>query len=231
MNRKKKAALSLALLVPAPSIGAWAGLVLFPDSPMGKAIFGLTKIWLLCLPLVWNLWVNKERISLSSPKKGGFGMGVLSGLVMNVFILSAYWLLGEDWIYSGLLVEKMDAVGLASPSLYIRGAAYWILVNSVLEEYVWRWFVLKQSTVLFRPMTAVLCSALFFTLHHIVAMQVYLGIEAVALCSAGVFVGGAIWCLMYMIYRSIWPGYLSHAIVDLCVFGIGAYIIFGGPAG
>jgi hypothetical protein len=28
-------------------------------------------------------------------------------------------------------------------------------------------------------------------------------------------------------YRSIWPGYVSHALVDLCVFGIGAVVLFG----
>jgi membrane protease YdiL (CAAX protease family) len=32
---------------------------------------------------------------------------------------------------------------------------------------------------------------------------------------------------MYIKYRSIWPGYVSHALVDLCIFGLGAYIVFG----
>jgi membrane protease YdiL (CAAX protease family) len=50
---------------------------------------------------------------------------------------------------------------------------------------------------------------------------------ATAICSAGIFIGGSVWSYMYVRYESIWPGYLSHAIVDLCIFGIGAFMIFG----
>jgi membrane protease YdiL (CAAX protease family) len=42
-----------------------------------------------------------------------------------------------------------------------------------------------------------------------------------------VFTGGAIWSWLYVRYRSIWPGYLSHAIVDVAVFAVGWWIIFG----
>jgi membrane protease YdiL (CAAX protease family) len=105
-------------------------------------------------------------------------------------------------------------------------AAYWILVNSVLEEYVWRWFCVKQCEILMRPSLAVLCSALFFTLHHVVAMRVYLRTTTVLACAFGVCLGGAIWSAMYIRYRSVWPGYISHAIVDLCIFAIAASMLF-----
>ena len=55
-----------------------------------------------------------------------------------------------------------------------------------------------------------------------------MGTAATALCSFGIFLGGAIWSGLYVKYRSIWPCYLSHAIVDLCVFAIGAWMMFGG---
>jgi membrane protease YdiL (CAAX protease family) len=108
----------------------------------------------------------------------------------------------------------------------VTGALYWILVNSVLEEYVWRWFCVKQCEQLFSKRTAIVCSALFFTLHHIVAMASFFGPTVVSVCALGVFVGGAVWSTLYVKYRSIWPGYVSHAIVDLCIFGIGAAILF-----
>jgi hypothetical protein len=77
------------------------------------------------------------------------------------------------------------------------------------------------------PVPAAACSALFFTLHHIVAMHVYLGTTALVLCSLGVFLGGVIWSMMYVRYRSIRPGYLSHALVDPCIFTLGAWLLFG----
>jgi hypothetical protein len=46
--------------------------------------------------------------------------------------------------------------------------------------------------------------------------------------SCGVFLGGAAWSWLYLRYRSIWPGYVSHAIADAAIFIIGYRLIFGG---
>ena len=66
----------------------------------------------------------------------------------------------------------------------------------------------------------------FFTIHHIVALQNYFDPLATAICSVGIFIGGAIWSWCYIRYRSIWPGYLSHAIVDVAVFSVGYVMVF-----
>lgn len=223
----KEAILSLLLLVPAPSVGVLAGMVFFPDTAMGKGIFAFSKVWLLGFPLLWYLWIDKGRMSLSPPRKGGFGFGVLSGLMISAIILAVYVLLGDYFLDKSLLTEKIRAIGLADITAYAGGAVYWICVNSVLEEYVWRWFVVKQSRALCMPKTAVVVSALCFTLHHIIALKVFMPWTATVVCSAGIFIGGALWSWVYVRYESIWPGYVSHAIVDLCVFGIGAAMLFG----
>ena len=44
---------------------------------------------------------------------------------------------------------------------------------------------------------------------------------------AVLFAGGVAWSWLYVRYGSIWPGYLSHAIVDVAVFGTGAALLFG----
>lgn len=214
------------MLVPASSIGVLAAMVFFPDTAMGKGIFMISKLWLLGLPLLWYVFVEKGRLSGSPARKGGFGFGVLSGVLMSAAILAAYWGLGDYFLDKNLLVDKMQAIGLATVPAYVGGAVYWIGVNSVLEEYVWRWFVVKQAKSLFMPAAAVVFSALCFTLHHIIAMKVYMPWTATIVCSTGVFIGGAVWSWIYVKYESIWPAYVSHAIVDLCVFGIGAAIIF-----
>ena len=69
---------------------------------------------------------------------------------------------------------------------------------------------------------------LSFSVHHFIALQAFCAAPFAVACSVGVFFGGATWSFMYPRYRSIWPGYLSHAVVDLCVFGIGAAMLFGG---
>ena len=224
---KNKALLSLLLLVPAPSIGVLCGMVLFPDALLGKAIFAFSKLWLFGLPVLWYLFVDKAKFSLSPARKGGFGFGLLSGCIITGIILAGYLLLGKAVLDKAAMVEKMADIGLSSPAVYLAGAAYWICVNSVLEEYVWRWFVVRQCEGLFKPLIAVIASALFFTLHHTIAMSAFMPPTATIVCSLGIFIGGALWSWMYVKYESIWPGYLSHAIVDLCIFALGAWMIFG----
>lgn len=224
---KNKALIALLLLVPAPSIGALCGMIIFPDSLLGLIIFAFSKVWILAFPLIWHKFIDKQPISFSAPKQGGFGMGIITGLGITGIITAVYFLGRNALIDNTLLVEKLTEIGLASKSRYLIGALYWITINSVLEEYVWRWFCVKQCEVLMRRSSiAIICSALFFTIHHIIATSVYFGVAAVAICNFGIFLGAAIWSAMYIKYRSIWPGYLSHAIVDLCVFAIGASMLF-----
>ena len=224
---KKKAILSLLLLVPAPSIGVLFGMILFPEAVLGKAVFAISKVWLFGFPVLWYLLVDKGKFSLSPARKGGFGFGILSGLAVSGIILAAYLLLGNSLLDKAFMTEKMNEIGLASWPVYIGGAAYWICVNSVLEEYLWRWFVVRQCEGLFKPMMAVIASAIFFTLHHTIAMSTFMPWFPTMMCSLGIFIGGALWSWMYVKYDSIWPGYVSHAIVDLCIFAIGALMIFG----
>lgn len=227
MNPRNRAILALLLLVPAPSIGTLFGMVICPNSLAGALIFGASKVWLFGLPLIWLRFVDRTPFSFSPSRHGGFLMGILTGLAISGFMLSMWWLTGDTFINKWFLADKVLAIGLGTPARYAGGALYWILGNSVLEEYVWRWFCVSQCEQLLPKRIAVVCSALFFTLHHVVAVAVIFKPLTALLCAVGVFIGGAIWSMMYIRYRSVWPGYLSHAIVDLCIFGIGAAIVFG----
>lgn len=226
MITKRSAFIALLLLVPVPSIGAYVGIFLLPDEPVGQMVFALSKVWIFALPAIWYKIIDKGKLSLSPPRDGGFAFGIVSGVAISLVIAGAFLLLGHHLIDKAFFRNKMLEIGLASPVAYIGGAAYWILINSVLEEYVWRWFVVKKCEAICSAKIAIMLSALFFTLHHIVALAGYMDASAVILCAIGVFTGGVVWSYMYMRYRSIWPGYVSHAIVDLCIFLIGAEMLY-----
>jgi len=227
MHAKPKAALALLLLVPAPSLGAAAAMLWWPGTALGATIFGVSKLWLFGLPLVWHVVVDKQPLSFSPPRRGGFAVAALTGGLIALVIVAAYLRWGATLVDRPLLLQKLTAIGLASPWRYGGAALYWILVNSVIEEYIWRWFCVRQAEHFLPPVLAALFAAACFTLHHVVAMSVYLHLPALMVCSLGVFLGGAIWSLLYVRYRSIWPGYLSHALVDLAIFGMGAALLFG----
>jgi membrane protease YdiL (CAAX protease family) len=223
--KRRKAWLALALLVPVPSLSVLAGMVLWPGSVAGKMLFAGGKVWILALPVLWLKYVDRGSFSLSPARKGGFGIGLLSGVGVSALVLLAWFVLGRGLVDEAVFAGKMKEIGLGSMPVYLACAAYWILVNSVLEEYVWRWFVYDKCATLVRPAAAVALSALFFALHHFLALQAFISLPIALLCSVGVFIGGAVWSFLYERYESIWPGYLSHAVVDVCIFGIGAAML------
>lgn len=200
----------------------------WPELTLGKAIFFAAKVWLVLLPLVWRLLVDREPLSWSPARHGGFGLAIASGVLIALVIFGAYALMMR-WgaIDASQVAERAAKTGLNTVGVFLGGALYWITVNSLMEEYVWRWFVLRKCEVLWGGKTGLVVAALAFTAHHVIALAAQFNWGITLLGSLGVFIGGATWNWLYLRYRSIWPGYVSHAIVDLAIFLIGYRLIFG----
>ena len=154
-------------------------------------------------------------------------MAIALGLVISGAVLVSYELVGKSWVDADYVREMAERNGIGSIEPYLGAVAYWVLVNSVLEEYVYRWFIYEKCEAVMRPMSAVFVSAACFTIHHVIAIRMQFDWNVTVLASLGVFVGGAIWSWLYLRYRSVWPGYISHALADIAVFWVGWRIIFG----
>ena len=228
-STRLKALLALLLLVPVPSMGVAMSMMIdsTQGTAFGKAAYFLSKVWILALPIVWTLWVDRQRLSLSPARKGGFGIAAGLGLLFGGAIIGGFWLVGDQIMDPVILRDAAIANGIGSLPIYIAFCIYLTFVNSLLEEFVWRWFVFRKCETLVGGGAAVICSALFFTIHHIFALKAQMGWTPTLLGSAGVFIGGAVWSWCYLRFRSVWPGYLSHLIVDAAVFSVGWYVIFG----
>lgn len=227
LNRaaRSNALVALALLVPAPTIGVLAAMWWWPGVA-GQSIYLLSKIWIVVLPVLWLLKVERGRLVLPRPEASSCGVGLLLGLALGVMIIGAYVLLGS-WIDVELFREAATRIGLGTPARFIGFAVYLSLVNALVEEYVWRWFVFRKTEALIRGYPAVLLSALFFTMHHVFALAAQMPWLVTVLSSIGVFVGGAVWSWCYLRFRSIWPGYVSHVVADVAIFWIGWRLLFG----
>ncbi len=223
---RRKAFLRLALLIPAPSLGVCFGMIWWPDTTHGAGLFFAMKVWLVAFPLICFLRFDKQKLSGSPMRKGGVTLAIITGLVINAVIVGVFALWGDTLIDPELIRSKVTDIGLNSVPKYLGCALYWITANSLIEEYVWRWFVVRHCEHVSRPVGAVILSALGFTVHHIIAMQLYMSWTAVAISATGIFIGGAIWSALYVKDRSIWPCYMSHGIVDVAIFGIGYKLIF-----
>ena len=222
--------LSLALIVPAPTLSVVMMLFVFPG-PIGKVIAAVCKLWLVLFPLVWLIKVERQRPSLVKPTREGMIAGVVSGVAICAAMLGAYQLLRHE-IDLEPFRAKAEATGFADLGAYIAVFVYIVAVNSLLEEYVWRWFVFRQLEAAigdgarWAGPAAVMGSASLFTVHHVFALAAWVDWRFNALACLGVFLGAARWSWLYLRYRSIWPAYVSHVFADVAIFIMGYQLIF-----
>ncbi len=226
MTSHNKALVALLLLVPVPSIATWFGLIGF-EGPVGQTVYSAGKVWILALPLAWLILVDRARPRFPRPRRDGVLAACVTGTIILGGIIAAYWLFGRHWINAEEVRAEAFENGLDTRLKYLLFVVTLSLVNAMLEEYVWRWFVFTRCEVLMPRLVAVAASGLFFTLHHIIALAAYFDWRVTILGSVGVFVGGTTWSWLYLRYRNIWAAYVSHIFADVAVFGIGWVIIFG----
>jgi len=225
---KNNAFLALSLVAFVPTISILFTLNYNDDELTSQIFFMACKFWLFFVPAYWYLRIEGNEISHSPANKEGLLLGGITGILMSAIILLV-WLIFGDTIDSDLMLLEMETTGLTDIRIYIAGMLYWIFLNSLLEEYVFRWFVTTKGMDLFGSEVAgVILSATLFTLHHAIALH-YFGFLwwQTVMASFGLLSAAAIWSWLYIRYKSIWVCWLSHAICDIAVFGIGYLLIFG----
>lgn len=222
---RTRAGVAILLIVAAAGSGMAARLWL-AGTP-GQLFFLLTRLGMVGLPWLWVVWVDQKKPTISLPSRQQGLIGLLLGTAMVGIILSAYWFLGQPWIDPAAVRSRAEPLGLTSPIVYGSGALYFTFINSLVEEYIWRWFICQQWEVIL-PQTAVpYLAGLCFTLHHSIVLLAYTGSWlVVALGSFGVFAAGTIWAWCYLRYRSLWACYLSHLLADLAIALVGWQILF-----
>ena len=226
MEERKGALIALLLVGLAPTVSIFISFGT-DGGILSQIAYVISKLWLVVIPLIWYLKIDKGQLSLSKPKQGGYAVAVGLGSGMSALILLTWFMVG-DKIDGSLLRDAVEPVGLLDVRLYIGGVIYWTVLNSLLEEYVFRWFlVVKSEALVGTGSPAILLSAFIFVIHHTFAL-LFFGFPwwANLLASVSLFIGGAIFSWLYIRYRSVWMPYIAHAICDIAVFSIGAMIIF-----
>jgi hypothetical protein len=226
ISSTRSALTALLLIAPAPSIGALVVFWIAPGTTLGSVAYGLGKAALYVLPVTWLLLVERGRIAVSRPSVRSLIIGAATGVVIGAGILALHWFIA-DRIDADALKAMLARNRLLDPRLYWALAAWLSLVNALLEEYAFRWFITGQCRRLMPLIPALIVSALIFMAHHVIVIRAYLPWGHTALASAGVFVGGLIWSGLCLKYRSIWPGYVSHVLVDVAILIVGWRIAAG----
>src|SRR5262245_38234963 len=191
VRTKVLALAALLLLLPMPSLGDWFAMVWEPTrgTPVGWAIYCLSKAWVIGLPILWLLFVEKGKLSLSPARRGGLATGVILGIAMALAIIATYFVAGHLIDFEAMR-HANAANGLTAPLGYVVLVVPLALMNSLMEEYVWRWFVFRKCETLLGGVPAVFLSGILFAVHHVVALAAQTNWHIVLLGSAGVFLAG-----------------------------------------
>ena len=225
MNKHQRALFALVLILPAPLIGVTSSFYLpslqsaKADIEIGKAIWLLAKIWLIVLPVVWLLFVDGGKLSWSPTNKKGILAGLAWSIPFAFVIFITYGLIRGTLIPPSAKHQVME-LGITSPANFLIFASAMSLVNSLMEEYVWRWFVFSKFKILVGVWPAIVLSAFFFTVHHVIIVWNFGSLWLVFLGSISIFTGGIIWAWLYNKYNSIWPGWICHVAADTAIMWI-----------
>ncbi len=140
MGSEKNALLAISLVGFAPTLSILMTLSVIDGELASQAFFILCKAWILFIPTYWFLRVEGNPLSWSPSDKTGIFEGVVTGVAMSAIIFVVWVVLGDS-IDTESMVEQLQNTGLTSIEVYVAGMFYWIFLNSMLEEYVFRWFI------------------------------------------------------------------------------------------
>jgi membrane protease YdiL (CAAX protease family) len=223
---KQLALLALMLVGIAPTISILTGFAL-KAGIIAVIVFIILKIWIFVLPSFWHLKIDQQQISWSKPENGGFMVATGLGLGMVVVIVAAYLLLG-NLMDEEMLFLLLEPVGLTVAWKLGLAILFWVFINSVLEEYVFRWFITSKAEMLLSgKWKPIFLSAAIFTLHHTIALSFFISPLGTLIGSFGVFVGGSIFSWVYVTYRSVWVAWITHALADVAIFAIAWHLVIG----
>tara|TARA_B100000029_G_scaffold95963_3_gene86043 strand:+ start:8051 stop:8683 length:633 start_codon:yes stop_codon:yes gene_type:complete len=192
----------------------------------GQVFFVFAKLWIIAIPIYWLYRVENIGFSLGGLAPSARNEAILSGLGMFGIIVATYAILGDS-VDVTLMREEIGATGLLNPTTFFIGALYWITLNSLIEEFVFRQFIGDRVLELSgSEIVSVAGSAIVFTLHHTVALSFYFAVWQNLLATIALLGASAIWSILWLRHRSLAACWLSHAIADVAVFGVAFLILF-----
>jgi|TARA_Y100001936_G_scaffold60706_1_gene59831 hypothetical protein len=197
------------------------------ESELQSQIFFIfAKLWIILIPIYWIYRIEESRFSLGEINSKGMYQSIVSGILIFLAVGIIFLIFG-DTLDVDLMKQEIGGTGLLNPHIFFLGVFYWITINSLVEEFVFRQFIgdrILEFTG--RESVTVLLSAAIFTLHHTVLLGYYFEPWQNVISSIGIFIAGAIWSLLWLRHRSLFLCWISHAIADVAVFGIAYVILF-----
>ena len=165
----------------------------------------LTAAGLAAIVLVLQ---HKTVSELFRFKTSYIGIGIISALVLYLVFLVGN--AAASKLFSFAQSQINDIYDLRTQSNPLIVGILLLLVIGPGEEIFWRGFIQQKLAHKQGPLKGFLTAALIYAAVHLWAFNLILFITA--------FICGLFWGFIYMRYRSVWPGIISHALWDVSIF-------------
>ena len=206
-------------------IGAYFYFIAFAGTGFAQILYAGVKVFIFAWPIFWYFVAFKPAKFENRDLKCSIFWGMVTGLLIGGVILDSYFLFRDYFdSYHGVFYEKVRDFNIESYYLYV-GIVFSIF-HSLLEEYYWRWFVLKGLMLKMPFWPAAIIGSAAFAGHHYIVLSQFFDPVMTGIFGTAVGVGGLIWCYLYKTYGSIIGPWISHFWVDRGLVLVGYYVMF-----
>jgi membrane protease YdiL (CAAX protease family) len=150
----------------------------------------------------------------ATPDREGAAYGAAFGLALLTGVVSGFWLLFEAGVQPEWIRLILERWGLTS-EWFGWFALYIVVVNSLLEELLWRGFVLQRMLRSLCRWAAVLISSFFYALYHLIIAAALFGWRWGIVITLLVFATGVLWGWIKGRYTAVYATWISHLLADL----------------
>ena len=208
-----------------PFVASLVYFVALPGGPATQSAYAITKAFTLLWPIVAVLFLLGERLPLPSLRGPHHREAIPVGVVAGLCMVAA--------VYIALQTPVGEIVGSAGPQIRSKVESmgvldnFWVfalvlsLVNSLVEELYWRWFVYGTLRRVLTRGPALLLGAGAFSAHHFVVASGFVDFPWYLAGGMAVFLAGVIWNLMFEKQRTLVGAWIAHIVVDLAILWVG----------
>lgn len=207
-------------------VGGYLYFVAFENTGFAQTMYFLTKVLLVVWPLLW-LWFIREKFRpfFGEKLKGSLILGFGSGALIVVLALGLYFLLADFLAqFSQNIISAAE--GLDFLTHYLLFSFFLSIIHSFIEEYYWRWFVLKGLMLKMGKLAAVTLASLAFASHHFIVVMQFVPLYLTIIATGVIFLLGLLWSYLYLRTKSIIGSWVSHFFADAVIMTIGYFLIF-----
>jgi len=192
----------------------------------GYLIKSIIKAFLFIgLPLLHAHRHPQDRGRPWAVRNAGLGKAVGAGLAVYALIMAAYLLMKDHIDLSAVSGRLSGDVGVTAAN-FVWVALYITVVNSLMEEFFFRYFAFMMLARHVGRPAADIFSAAAFALYHVAMMLGWFDAGLVAAAIAALAAGGLLLNRCDRRSGTIWPSWLIHLCANLAINTVG-FILLG----